>query len=276
MPELPEVETVKNQLKALLVQRTIQDIDLIYPGIVKMDVEKFKQRLIGQKIVNIHRYGKYLIFEFESVAMVSHLRMEGKYFIRQDIQELTKHDHLVFKLDHHLFLSYHDTRKFGTMELIEPNEISSIASLKNLGPEINSEAIDSLKIYRLIQSSTRKIKTLLLDQSIVAGLGNIYVDETLFLAGVHPETLGNALSYKQFALILDCAKKVIQKAIQLGGTTIRSYHSLDGIDGRFQNELNVHLRQGEQCGDCNDRIIKTKVGGRGTYLCPTCQKKVRL
>jgi formamidopyrimidine-DNA glycosylase len=276
MPELPEVETVRKQLKPLILGKKIKKVALPYPGIIKHDIEDFKSKMKNQTFRDIDRYGKYLIFELDNYSLVSHLRMEGKYYIKDNLNLLTKHDHVVFYLDDGRFLTYHDVRKFGTMELVDKGHAFDLESLAKLGPEVNDDGIDIKTIYHKISKSERPIKSLLLDQTIMTGLGNIYVDETLFLAKMHPETKGSSLGYKDVKKIIDSAQKVIKKAISLGGTTIRTYHSTLGIDGLFQNELNVHTLKDQPCPKCQTKIIKIKVGGRGTYLCPQCQRKESL
>lgn len=273
MPELPEVETVRQSLKNLILNRTVINVIVLYDGIIKnRTVEEFKTKLINQKLKDIRRLGKYLFFDFENITLTSHLRMEGKYYLKKSLDELTKHDHIVFVLDNGIYLTYHDVRKFGTMELTNLYQERELQSVQALGKEVNAEDLDAEYLYPLIKKSSRQIKSLLLDQHIISGLGNIYVDETLFLAKIHPEKPGNKLSFYQVVKIIKSGKKVIKKAIGLGGTTIRTYQSSFGVDGRFQNELNVHTLAGKKCKICGDTIIKIKVGGRGTYFCPTCQR----
>jgi formamidopyrimidine-DNA glycosylase len=276
MPELPEVETIRQQLKTLIIAKEIKDVQVLYQPIVKHPIELFKSTLIGQRFMDINRYGKYLMFQFESHTLISHLRMEGKYYLRESLSELTKHDHIIFALKNGQYLTYHDVRKFGTMELVKKGDALNVPSIQKLGPEVNDASIDARLIYQKIKSSSRAIKSLLLDQSVVCGLGNIYVDETLFMSRIHPETKGHSLRLKDVKSLLDNARIVVEKAIALGGTTIRTYHSTFGIDGRFQNELNVHTKKGEPCPVCQEEIIKIRVGGRGTYYCPHCQKKGNL
>jgi formamidopyrimidine-DNA glycosylase len=276
MPELPEVETVRQQLKPLLIGKKIISVSVRYNKIIKIPLNKFKEQLKNQTFRDISRYGKYIFFELDDFTLVSHLRMEGKYFLRKTMKDLTKHDHIVFHLDNDLLLTYHDVRKFGTMELVKKGKEYLLDSIKKLGPEVNDEHLKAEDIYQKIKVSSRAIKSILLDQTVMTGLGNIYVDETLFLAKIHPETKGNALTFEDVESILFSAKKVIKKAISLGGTTIRTYQSILGVDGRFQNELNVHTLVGKPCSVCQEKIIKIKVGGRGTYLCPNCQQKESL
>lgn len=276
MPELPEVETVRQTLKKYLIGQKIMEIYAPYPNIIKMELSDFKEKLINQTFRDINRYGKYLFFVMDDYTLVSHLRMEGKYFIRNSLNELTKHEHVIFKLQENSYLSYHDVRKFGTMELIEKGKEFTLFSVKKLGVEANQDNIDLNSIFPKFHQAKRPIKSVLLDQSIITGLGNIYVDETLFRSKIHPEELSSNLTKKEVSEILLNAKKVLDKAIMLGGTTIRTYQSSLGVDGRFQNELKVHTKVNEPCPVCGTSIIKIKVGGRGTYFCPNCQKRKKI
>lgn len=274
MPELPEVETIKEVLKQRLIGRKIVSVDIRYDGIIKkINSETFKNMVTNQTFREIKRYGKYLVFVLDDLSMVCHLRMEGKYFIKPRDSEVNKHEHIIFYLDNNSKLSYQDVRKFGTIEVTEKNQEFNLASLKKLGPEANDENLDLSYLLEAIHKSSRPIKSILLDQTVISGLGNIYVDETLFLAKIHPETRGNKLSLDDVSRIKMSARNVLLKAISLGGTTIRTYQSSFGIDGRFQNELNVHTKANEKCKVCGDIIVKIKVGGRGTYFCPTCQER---
>ncbi len=274
MPELPEVETVKETLKNLIIGKKIIDVIVYYDKIIRgIDPELFKEKLINQKITNVRRYGKYLLFDLNDYTLVSHLRMEGKYFVKDNLDELSKHEHIIFALDNSQYLIYHDVRKFGTMEIVEYKCEYKLKSISVLGKEINDNKLNAKYLYSYTVKANRPIKSILLDQHVVTGLGNIYVDETLFLANIHPKTLGKNLSITHIEKIVKSAKKVIKKAIKLGGTTIRTYQSSLGVDGRFQNELTVHTLAGQPCKTCKDTIVKTRVGGRGTYFCPTCQKE---
>jgi formamidopyrimidine-DNA glycosylase len=273
MPELPEVETVRATLKRILVGLKIEQVITPYPNIIKMNLDEFRNKINNQEFKDIRRFGKYLLFDLDEYTLVSHLRMEGKYFIRENLSETTKHEHVIFLLSNGQYLSYHDVRKFGTMELVLRGEEKKLQSLKKLGFEANQVDINVDDVCSLIQKKDRPIKSVLLDQSILTGLGNIYVDETLFRSRINPEEKAKNLSFEEIDKIIKNAKKVLDKAIELGGTTIRTYQSSLGVDGRFQNELQVHTHVGKNCPICNDIIQKIKVGGRGTYFCPTCQKR---
>jgi formamidopyrimidine-DNA glycosylase len=274
MPELPEVETIRQTLKLHVVGRTIAKIDLYYDKIIKgISPAEFVRKLIGQTIRDMQRYGKYLFFVFDDETLVSHLRMEGKYFLKPAADQIEKHEHIVFTFTDGTTMRYHDTRKFGTMELMAKGCERSSKSLCHLGLEPFDEGFTVSYLQGSIKKSIIPVKSLLLDQTVVCGLGNIYVNEVLFLCRLHPETRACDLRETDLAGIIDASRTVLKKAIELGGTTIRTYYSSLGVTGMFQNELHVHDRKGEPCPVCQTPIAKIQVGGRGTYFCPNCQKR---
>ncbi len=273
MPELPEVETVKETLKRQILDKTIASIDVYYERIVRnLSAKTFISVLIGQKLLDIRRRGKYLFFHFDKDILVIHLRMEGKFFVKKINDPVDKHEHIIFHFTDGTDLRYHDVRKFGTMEIIHHGEELSAQGVSKLGFEPFDAGFTFDYLKTKIAPSKRPIKSILLDQTVIAGLGNIYVDEVLFLSKIDPRRLGNSITESELDSISVFSKRVLTKAIELGGSTIRSYVSSLGITGRFQNELKVHTKEGEPCLECGTLIKKTKVGGRGTYYCPTCQK----
>lgn len=273
MPELPEVEVVRTILEQELKNLTIKDIFIYYEPIINGNVSDFKNALLNQKISHIERYGKFLVFVFSDVVMISHLRMEGKYYIKDKL-DTTKHDHVVFLMSNGKFVHYNDTRKFGRFEILKRSEYLKKGPLSKLAAEPKDISFDSF--YQAIKKSERAIKTLLLDQQVISGLGNIYVDETLFLSRIHPLKKGSRIHKDEAKELINNAVKVLNKAIKLGGTTIRSYTSSLGVTGLFQNELYVHTKEGETCPVCKTTIKKIKVGGRGTYFCPNCQVDTKI
>lgn len=273
MPELPEVETVKETLKKRLVGKTIKDVSIYHDNIIEYPkVLEFKRRIINQRINNMNRYGKWLIFELDDYYLLSHLRMEGKYFFKNKFEERNKHEHVIFTLDDDIELRYMDVRKFGKMHLIAKDEIDVRGPLIEMGlePWDNNLTIDYLKDK--YSKKRLPIKTVLLDQSIIVGIGNIYANEILFLSKINPLVSAKELSDKNLSDIISNTKIVLERAIKKGGTTIRSYTSVDGVHGLFQQELYVHGNLNKACKTCGSNIIKIKVGGRGTYYCPNCQK----
>ena len=273
MPELPEVETVKESLKLKLIGKKITKVAVYHPNIIEYpSVTLFCQELIGKEIKDISRYGKWLIFILDDYYLLSHLRMEGKYFFKTPQESLNKHEHVVFSLDDGTELRYMDVRKFGKMHLIKKEDIKKLGPFLNMGLEPWDSKLNIDYLKEKYQKKKLPIKTVLLDQSIIVGIGNIYADEILFLSQINPLKSTNTLTEKELEKIIFYTKQVLENAIKKGGTTIRSYTSVNGVHGRFQQDLYVHCKEGEKCQNCNSIIIKTKVGGRGTYYCPNCQK----
>ena len=274
MPELPEVETVKEALNQTVKGQTIKDIELRYEPMVKnMSADEFKEKLINQTIQEVSRRGKYLVFHFDDYQLLSHLRMEGKYFYVDSNFELNSHVHVIFTLENGKRLLYQDTRKFGTYHLYDKAiDLETTAPFQVLGLEPFATEFTPSYVKEKIQNKKKPIKSLLLDQTVVCGLGNIYVDEVLYRARLHPLTSSSELTDKDIENVVKYTVEVLARAIELGGTTIRTFSSSHGVSGTFQNELLVHQRKGENCYECHTPIEKIKVGGRGTYFCPTCQK----
>ena len=274
MPELPEVETVRNTLKKQILGETITKVEIFYGKMLYPNEEAF-YKLINQTFIDIKRYGKYLFFILNDYIIISHLRMEGKFFIKTNAP-IEKHEHIVFTLNSGRTLRYHDTRKFGIMKLLETNDFNKALQepeIKKLGMEANSPSLTGKILYEKLKNKKVPIKTALLDQENICGLGNIYVDEVCYLSNIHPLTLAENITIEDANKIVDNSKKVLEKAILAGGTTIRSYTSSLGVTGLFQLELHVHTKVGKPCEKCGTIIKKIKVGGRGTYYCPNCQVK---
>ena len=238
-----------------------------------MSADEFKEKLINQTIQEVSRRGKYLVFHFDDYQLLSHLRMEGKYFYVDSNFELNSHVHVIFTLENGKRLLYQDTRKFGTYHLYDKAiDLETTAPFQVLGLEPFATEFTPSYVKEKIQNKKKPIKSLLLDQTIVCGLGNIYVDEVLYRARLHPLTSSSELTDKDIENVVKYTVEVLARAIELGGTTIRTFSSSHGVSGTFQNELLVHQRKGENCYECHTPIEKIKVGGRGTYFCPTCQK----
>jgi len=274
MPELPEVETVKNTLKQDIIGKTIDHIDIYYGKIIKnLDPKEFQNKLIGETFLQIYRFGKYLVFELNHCFLVAHLRMEGKYFLMKD-EPLNKHDHIIYYFKDGTNLRYNDVRKFGIICLFLKDKYGTIDNIRTVYPlnQLGLEPFDKGMTVDYLKNKFKKlslpIKSALLDQSIIAGLGNIYADEVCYYASLHPSQSVETLNDIDLQNIIESSIKVLNKAIQLGGTTIRSFQSSHEISGRFQNELCVHTK--EYCV-CGEKILKIRIGGRGTYYCPKCQ-----
>ncbi|MBR3199132.1 MAG: DNA-formamidopyrimidine glycosylase [Bacilli bacterium] len=269
MPELPEVETVRKVLKKEVLNKKILSASIYWNNIIAYpEVKEFIKSIKNQTILDINRYGKWLMFELNEYYLLSHLRMEGKYFIRnkKDIKE--KHEHVIFHFNDNTDLRYHDTRKFGKMYLINKEEVYNVKPLKDLGLEPWDKNL-TIK-YLKNKFHHKPIKTELLDQNIIVGIGNIYADEILFLSKINPSKYADELTNKDYQRIIDNTRNILAKAIENGGTTIKSYTSSEGVHGRFQSQLLVHTKK--KCPICENDITKITIGGRGTYYCKKCQK----
>lgn len=273
MPELPEVETVKETLKLKLTGKRITRVNVRWDSIIAYpSKEKFIKKIANQCINDVKRRGKFLVFILDDYCLLSHLRMEGKYFFKTKDDEINKHEHIIFVLDDDSELRYMDTRKFGKMYLIKKGDIENIGPLKNLGLEPWDRNLTCEYLLDKYNKKKLPIKSVLLDQSIIVGIGNIYADEILFLCGINPLKRCNLIDKEEANNIIKYTKVVLEAAIKKGGSTIRSYSSVDGVHGLFQNELLVHGKDNDNCQNCGCKISKIRVGGRGTYFCPNCQK----
>lgn len=275
MPELPEVRTVANFLNRNLVNKTIIKTECFFEKMVwRNELKDFIKKTENQKILKVSNYGKYLMFQLPSQIMISHLRMEGKWSITSKEVHIYNKNHLrlQFELSDGEYLKYYDSRKFGTIEIWNKDEYLEKSGMDKLGPEPlnNQPPFEYLK--QKAEKSNTFIKAFILDQSILCGIGNIYANEILFSAKINPERLTKTLSDKELKLIIKYSNEILQKAIDMKGTSIHSYKSGDGEIGQFQNELNVHLKKDDECFICGSKIIKKQVAGRGTYICLKCQK----
>ncbi|MFD1466364.1 DNA-formamidopyrimidine glycosylase [Lapidilactobacillus mulanensis] len=273
MPELPEVETVRRSLLPLIQGRTITTVDIYYAKIIVGDPDIFVESLIGRQLQTIDRRGKYLLFRFDhDLTMISHLRMEGKYFVRPTAKPENKHVHVVFEFADGTNLQYQDVRKFGRMQLVPTGTEGQIGGLKTLGPEPFSPEFTATGLLAALKRHHKAIKPVLLDQHAVTGLGNIYVDEVLWLSRISPLLPADQLTLPQAELLHDQIIAELQMAVEHGGTTIRSYVDAQGNSGQFQFDLHVYGRAGQPCQRCGTIIQKIKLDGRGTHFCPQCQQ----
>lgn len=274
MPELPEVETVRKTLLALVKGKTIEHVTVSWPKMIKhpLNVETFCEMLVGQTIQDVGRRGKFLKIFFQDYVLLSHLRMEGRYGLYDKKDNLEPHTHVVFSFTDGTELRYKDVRKFGTMHLFPIGEEEKQLPLCELGPEPVEKELTPSYFKQKLASTNRKIKPLLLDQSVLVGLGNIYVDEALFRSGIHPERLAKHLTIEEMERLREQIILTLEQAVEQGGSTIRSYVNSQGKIGLFQLQLFVYGRANEPCKKCGNNIQKIVVGGRGTHFCENCQK----
>lgn len=274
MPELPEVETVRRTLQTLVCGKTIERVAVLLPRIVRhpSDILEFCLLLEGQTIQDVERRGKFLKLLLGDVVLVSHLRMEGRYGLYQKGEPIEKHTHVIFYFRDGTELRYRDVRQFGTMEVWAKGEEEKVPPLCKLGPEPLSDEFTLTQFRSLLKVKKTKIKPLLLNQEFLVGLGNIYVDEALYSARIHPETNANGLSSKKVSDLYKAIRSTLKEAIDQGGSSIKSYVNGQGEMGMFQQQLKAYGRQGQPCLRCGKSLIKTVVGGRGTHFCPHCQR----
>ena len=272
MPEIAEVETVRKVLKKQILNKKIIDVKVFYTDMIESDINEFKKELISKTFNDILRKGKWLIFDLDGYYLISHLRLEGKYFIKQVNDYVSKHEHVIFEFSDNSTLRYHDTRKFGRMKLVKKEDMKDCVEIQKQGYEPGDKNLTGEYLLKKFKSKRLPIKTTLLDQTIISGIGNIYADEVLFESNINPLKKTNEITLEEANKICKASKEIIKKAIECGGTTIRSYTSSLGVKGGYQNYLKVHARENQKCKVCNSIIKKITVNGRGTYYCPKCQK----
>jgi len=265
MPELPEVETIARKLKPELVGKTILSADLRWPRTVALpSPKKFKEWIKGQKILDVGRRAKYLIIQLSNFNLLIHLRMSGDLLIRNSTIRADLHDRLIIKLSGDKSLVFNDTRKFGRVWLTpQPEEV-----LGKLGPEPLSANFTAQWLHTALHNKRRQLKPLLLDQTFIAGLGNIYTDEALHVAKLHPLATSDSITARQAEALHEAIHSVLNEGIRRNGA------SFDWVyrGGEFQNYFRVYGRKDEECPVCGTKIKRILVGQRSTHYCPKCQK----
>lgn len=274
MPELPEVETVRRGLVQLIKGRTIKSVDLLWPKTIEGDTHTILQQLVGKKFIDVDRRGKFLLFRLsDNKTLVSHMRMEGKFNLVAQGTPPEKHVCVVFHLDEDKDLWYIDTRKFGRMQFVDNGDENIVVpGIRKMGPEPVEEQLTVTYLQEIMHKSRKIIKPFLLDQSNVAGLGNIYVDEVLWQSKIHPEQPVNLLTLTEIKQLRNNIITEMKLAIENHGTTVHSYSDAFGDAGGFQEQLQAYGRVGEPCLRCGTEMVKIKVFQRGTTFCPHCQQ----
>lgn len=288
MPELPEVETLKLGLQKYLVGHKILDVDILHPGIFYGD----KKDIIGSKVKEIKRVGKGLIIELDNkFSLAIHVKLTGQLIYRDSktskipVSQIrvgivpNKFTHLIFHLDKNAKLYYNDQRRFGWIKIVKSSQVMNLPFFKDMGPEpfakkIGSGQADlSLKGFnKLLSSSKTVIKPLIMDQKKIGGIGNIYANDGLFLARIDPRRKANSLSSAEIKKLYDSIHAVLQKGLDSGGASELTFVNILGQDGGYQKHTLVYGKRGKACPNCGGEIQFAKIGGRGTYFCPNCQK----
>jgi formamidopyrimidine-DNA glycosylase len=269
MPELPEVETTVRALRRPLVGQVITAVHNTWPNhIVLPSLSELQDRIGGRRIEAISRRAKYLVFHLDSEeTLIVHLKMTGHLFVTEADDPLDKHTHTVFNLASGQELRFRDTRKFGRVYLVQdPQEIFG-----KLGPEPLAASFTVNCLQQRLAGRTRALKPLLLDQSFIAGVGNIYADEALFYAGLHPQRRADSLTADEIKALHAAIQKVLQLGIEREGASISTYMKPDGSKGSMQNAVAVYDRTGMPCYHCGNPIQRILLGGRSTHFCPHCQ-----
>ena len=264
MPELPEVETIARALQTDLIGKTILSAEVRWARtLATPSLIQFKKQIAGQKILDVSRRAKYLILNLEDYNLLIHLRMSGDLMIREGKIKPEKHDRLLLNLSDHHYLAFNDTRKFGRVWLTDhPEEI-----LGKLGPEPFGKVFTAQWLFENLHARKRSLKPLLLDQTFLAGLGNIYTDECLHIANLHPLASSNNVTKEQATALHKAIRAVLKEGIRRNGASIDWVYR----GGEFQNYFRVYGRDGQACSVCGTTIQKLTVGQRGTHICPTCQ-----
>lgn len=275
MPELPEVETYVRDLTPLLHNRTVTAVEVFWPRIIAAPtVAEFTQAMVGQRFTSFGRRGKYMLLGLASGdTLIIHLRMTGHVTVYDEPIAPDKHTHVLFGLADGGQIHYQDSRKFGRLWLVA----NTTAVLHKLGEEPFAAAFDVAYLAAKLAGRTSPIKALLLDQAVVAGVGNIYADETLFRAGIHPTRPGNSLRQNELTRLHEAIQSVLGQAIDhhgssLGHSSIQNYARPGGEAGQFQGEHKVFQRTGKPCLHCGQPIERIIVTQRSTHFCPTCQR----
>lgn len=272
MPELPEIHTVVNYLKKNVVDKKITKVAIIDNSIIEnISNTQFKKGLLGNRIENVRRRGKYVIIELTNGKnLIVHLRMTGQLIYNNSNAENNKYTRILINLDKNSQLKIGSKRKFTTVNLVdEPDEIKCI---REMGPEPLESDFDVEKFKSLFKNRRGMIKPLLMKQRFIAGLGNIYTDEALFLSKIHPKTKANKINEDEKEKLYNSIQKVLKEGIKHNGTTREDYKTASNETGSHQNYLHVYGKDGEECTECDCLIEKIKVSGRGTHYCPCCQK----
>ncbi len=273
MPELPEVETVCRSLRPHLLGRTIKHVHVVDPRLrVPVDIKSL-QSLVGQRVEAIERRAKYILIQLSAnFVWLFHLGMSGKLICVERKTARRKHDHIIVQLDDGGELRYHDPRRFGLSLVTRRESLHELPQLRTLGIDPFDADLTGEYLFRFTRASERRIRDLLLDQQIVAGLGNIYANEILSLTGIKPTTRAHRLTRRQADALAGAIPRLLGDAIRWCGTSFSDYRDADDKSGEFQNHLRVYDRDGEKCRGCSSAIKRVAIGNRSAFYCPRCQK----
>ncbi|MGM0419864.1 MAG: DNA-formamidopyrimidine glycosylase [Bacillota bacterium] len=275
MPEMPEVETVVRGIREPLTGRKVEQVEVKEAMIIGYpdSIDEFKLELKGKTITGVSRRGKYIIIELsQGKRLITHLRMTGKLLLKPRTEPVHKHTRVIIHLDGGLDLRFNNMRKFGRMYLLDEDESEKAGGFATLGPEPLSPEFTVESLADIMAARTTTVKAILLNQQLIAGIGNIYCDEALFRAGIRPDRSGGSLDKEEIKALHQAINKVISAGIKFQGTSFSDYVNALGEKGSFQEMLKVYGRGGEPCIECGSIIAKVKIAGRSTHFCPKCQR----
>jgi formamidopyrimidine-DNA glycosylase len=272
MPELPEVETVMRGLAAVWAGQRFTRVVAHRPDLRRPLPAALGQRLTGAAVVRLGRRAKYGLVETDrGDTLIIHLGMSGR--MRVDPAALQTHDHVVFETGNGRVVAFNDARRFGSLDLVATRDVAAHPLIAGIGPEPLGDGYGLPLLKRIFAGRLAPAKAILLDQRLIAGLGNIYVCEALFRAGIHPETPGARVTAAQLARLVPAIPAVLMEAIAAGGSTLRDHAAPDGTLGYFQKQFAVYGREGEGCGVCGTPVARIVQSGRSSFFCPTCQPR---
>lgn len=284
MPELPEIETVRSQLATVLPGQTVASIEVRTPKVIQGDIQK----LVGEKVTKLRRYGKMLVVDFShEFSLAIHFKMSGRLVYDNaklptlnpdwDVQYSSdRHTHLIIHFKNQAKLYYHDYRRFGWVKLIKTSDIEKMSYVTKLGPEFFRNLTEK-QFIETLGKNRRPVKLVLMDQETMAGIGNIYANDSLWCAKIYPKTKANAITTAQAKTLFACIEKNMKQAIKWGGASENAYRDAFGLKGQVQEHFSVYAREGEPClspacRQAGVKIQKFMLGSRGTFICPNCQR----
>jgi formamidopyrimidine-DNA glycosylase len=271
MPELPEVETIKRDIEKQVIGRKVEDVWYDWARSLQPDPETFEKAVVGKRFKDISRRAKLFIFRLDSTPLVVHLKLSGRLLYRNQTDKPDQFTHVVLKLDKGKELRFCDLRKFGWLRVLkDEGELDEVLGEFGIEPFTPDFTLENFR--KVLGSKKTAIKPLLMDQHLIAGVGNIYSDESLWCAQIHPETPARSLSHEKIERLYTCIQKVLKEGIADRGTSVDDYLDLFGQPGKHEQNLQVFRKDGQPCPRCGATIKKIRVGGRGTHFCPACQR----
>jgi formamidopyrimidine-DNA glycosylase len=273
MPELPEVEVIRKTLSEHVCGKVISGITVLEPFILTASAKAELPKTVGRKVCRVNRWGKCLIMELAGGdAILIHLRMTGRLLWKREAAIPDAYTHLIFSFANES-LVYRDVRKFGRIDVTGKKELNQSLIVRRFGPDVLT--LSKKEFTTRIEKKKSQIKAVLLDQQNMAGLGNIYADEVLFDAGIHPRTEAARLTQARLGQLFESTRRILGEAIRLGGSSMRDYVHTDGEPGSFQNFHHVYQKAGRPCDRCEETIKSDRIAGRTSSFCPRCQKELK-